>query len=170
MDGLCDVKGCKSLPLLGWRPLTERRGRQICEFHWRRHLDEKDSFDLYDEFKFRRPEGLPKPAAKKHVYCCACGRELLPRRRFCTICAKERERLRKKRAYHERKNPKPEPIVKEDIKQCKVCGGTRKPGCTYCPKCSRERQRQANRERQRRHYRKTQKPNAFVSVFEPSVS
>jgi len=57
MNRLCDVKGCRSLPLLGWRPLTERLGRQICEYHWRRHKDEKDSFDLFDEFKFRRSAG-----------------------------------------------------------------------------------------------------------------
>ena len=38
MDGLCDVKGCQGLPCSGWRPLTERRGRKICEQHWRRHL------------------------------------------------------------------------------------------------------------------------------------
>ena len=56
-NGLCDVKGCQNLPLLGWRPLTEHRGRKICEQHWRRHQDENDRFDLYVEFKFRRPEG-----------------------------------------------------------------------------------------------------------------
>jgi hypothetical protein len=75
MDGLCDVVGCSSLPLLGWQPLTGRRGRQICEYHWRRHLDKQDSFDLFDEFKFRRPAGLPKPVAKKSVSRCACGRD-----------------------------------------------------------------------------------------------
>jgi hypothetical protein len=47
--------------------------------------------------------------------------------------------------------------VQENILRCRACGGTRKPGCTYCPKCSRERQRQANRERQRQHYIKTAK-------------
>jgi hypothetical protein len=157
MDGLCDVKGCQSLPYLGWRPLTERRGRKICEQHWRRHQDEKDRFDLYVEFKFRRPEGVRKPAAEKHVPRCACGRELLPGHRFCAICAKKRECQRKKRAYHERKNPKPEPIVQENILLCRACGGTRKPGCTYCWKCGKDHRRQTNRERQRRHHRKTAK-------------
>ena len=82
MDGLCDVNGCRNLPLLGWRPLTERRGRQICEYHWRRHLDKQDSFDLFDEFKFRRPAGIPKPEAKKDVRRCACGRKLPSGRRM----------------------------------------------------------------------------------------
>ncbi|MHC4560647.1 MAG: hypothetical protein ACYS80_25485 [Planctomycetota bacterium] len=98
MDGLCDVKVCQSLPLLGWRPLTERRGRKICEQHWHRHLDETDSFDLFDEFKFRRPEVIRIPVAKKYVPRCTCGRERLPGRRFCTECAAERERQRKERA------------------------------------------------------------------------
>jgi len=54
MDGLCDVKGCNKATYMGWRPLTERRGRQICEYHWCRHKDEKDSFDLYDEFGIKK--------------------------------------------------------------------------------------------------------------------
>lgn len=154
-NGLCDVKGCQGLPYLGWRPLTEHLGRKICELHWRRHLDENDSFDLFDEFKFRRPLGICKPIPKRHISLCTYGRALDAGHRFCAICAKERERLRKKRAYHERKNPKPEPIVQENILLCRACGGTRKPGCTYCPKCSKERRKQSNRERQRRHYRKS---------------
>ena len=65
MDGLCDVQECQGLPLLGWRPLTERIGRKICEQHWRRHRDETDSFDLFEEFKFKRPIGLHKLVAKR---------------------------------------------------------------------------------------------------------
>lgn len=151
MYGLCDVKGCQSLPLLGWRPLTERRGRKICEKHWRRHLDEKDSFDLFDEFKFRRPEGISKPVVKKPARC-ACGQERLPGRRFCTVCAAERERQRKKRAYHERKNLQKQSIEQENILRCRHCGQQRKPGYTYCSDCAKRRGKQSNRERQRRHY------------------
>jgi hypothetical protein len=150
---LCDVKGCQGLPLLGWRPLTERRGRQIYQQHWRRHLDEKDSFDLFDEFGFRRPLGLPKPVTKKYVYRCSCGRELLPKHRFCTACAAERERQRKKRAYHELKNQKEKP-VEENILRCRQCGKERKSGYTYCSECAKRQSKQSNRERQRRHYRK----------------
>ena len=156
MNGLCDVKECRGLPLLGWRPLTERIGRKVCEQHWRRHQDKQDSFDLFDEFKFRRPVGLPKPVAKKYVPRCACGQELIPGRRFCKICATERERLRKKRAYHERKNQQ-QPIEQESTLLCRQCGGQREPGYTYCPKCSQRRNNQSNRERQRRHYSKSVK-------------
>jgi hypothetical protein len=69
-NGLCDVKGCQNLTLLGWRPLTERRGRKICEQHWRRHQDEKDSFDLFDEFKFRRRSSfsLVSPSEFRFLY------------------------------------------------------------------------------------------------------
>ena len=157
MDGLCDVKGCRGLPLLGWRPLTERIGRKICKQHWRRHREEKDSFDLFDEFKFRRPAGIPKLVAKKNVSRCACGRDREPRRRFCTVCATERERQRKKRAYHKRKNEHQQPIEQENMLLCRQCGQQREPGYTYCPKCSQRRSNQSNRERQRRHYRKAQK-------------
>jgi hypothetical protein len=151
-NGLCDVKDCRGLPLLGWRPLTERTGRKVCEHHWLRHKDDKDSFDLYDEFKFRRPEGIRKPIAEKEAIRCSCGQELLPRRMLCAECAAERERQRKKRAYHERKNP--EPIEQENILRCRACGQQRKPGHTYCSKCSQRRSEKSNRERQRRHYRK----------------
>lgn len=34
MDGICDVKECQGLPLLGWRPLTERMGRKIPDLQW----------------------------------------------------------------------------------------------------------------------------------------
>jgi hypothetical protein len=78
MDGSCDVPGCTSETCMGWRPLTERLGRKICQGHWRRHQDPDDSFDLFEVFGFRRLVGLRKPAAKKDVPRCACGRERLP--------------------------------------------------------------------------------------------
>jgi hypothetical protein len=135
-NGLCDVKGCQGLPLLGWRPLTERLGRQICDQHWRRHQDEKDSFDLFDEFGFRRPAGICKPISKKDVPLCQCGRERLSGHKFCTACADERERHRKRQAYHKRRNPEHEPIVQEDILQCRDCDGPRESGHTYCLECA----------------------------------
>jgi len=153
MNGLCDVKECRGLPLLGWRPLTERIGRKICEQHWRRHQDKQDSFDLFDEFKFRRPEGLYKPVKKKYVPRCTCGRERLPGRRFCTVCAKERERQRKKRAYHERKNQQ-QPIEQESTLQCKQCGGSRLPDRIYCSKCAKHRKTVTRRQAQSRYWRK----------------
>lgn len=86
MNELCDVNGCQSLPLLGWRPLTERLGRQICEYHWHRHRDKKDSFDLFDTFKFRRPVGIRKSGAQKYVPRLRRGRDTLR----CRQCGWER--------------------------------------------------------------------------------
>jgi len=74
MDGLCDLKGCRGLPLLGWRPLTEQIGRQICEYHWRRHRDEKDSFDLFEAFNFKRPAHRPRQLIQTKTRRCDCGR------------------------------------------------------------------------------------------------
>ncbi|HUW21024.1 MAG TPA: hypothetical protein VMW16_17125 [Sedimentisphaerales bacterium] len=128
MDGICDVKGCNRATYMGWRPLTERLGRQICEYHWRRHLDKQDSFDLFDEFGFRRPAGIRKPML---------------------ITSTE-----KKQVHHGRNVLKP---VKAKGSGCKACGAERGPGHTYCPKCSRERKTQSNRLRQKRHYLKAAK-------------
>ena len=154
MDGLCDVTGCTNRVLLGWRPLTERIGRKVCEKHWHRHKDEQDSFDLFEVFGFRRPEGIRKPVARKYVPCCACGRELLPGRRFCTVCAAGRERLRKKRAYHERKN-KQKP-VEEITLRCRQCGKERNPGHIYCLECAKHRKTMTRRQAQSRYWRKQQ--------------
>ena len=109
-NGLCDVKEYSRATYMCWRPLTERRGGQICEYHWRRHKDEKDSFDLFEAFGFRRPAVVRKPVVKKDIPLCACGRKRLPGRKFCSECAVERERQRKKRAYHERKNQEHQPV------------------------------------------------------------
>lgn len=67
MDGLCDVPGCAGPVLLGWRPVTERHGRQICETHWLRHRDPQDGFDLFEAFGFRRPAALRGPAARRRI-------------------------------------------------------------------------------------------------------
>jgi len=155
----CDVKGCTNPVFMGWRPLTERLGRKVCEYHWRRHKDEQDSFDLFEAFGLPRPTRVrkltAKPLAEKHLPRCACGRELLPGRRLCTACAQERERRRKREAYHERKSRQEEkPPEQELMLRCKTCGEERQPGHTYCPKCGQERRRQSNRQRQRRHSRK----------------
>jgi hypothetical protein len=152
----CDVKECSEPTFIGWKPLTESRGWQICERHWRRHLNEKDRFDLYDAFKFRRPVRKPRRPVQTETRRCGCGRALQAGHRFCSVCIQERERQRKRLSYHKRKNPEPEPepTAQDDIPRCRVCGDPREPGHTYCSKCSKGRQRQANRERQRRHYRK----------------
>jgi len=121
MDGLCDVKGCTGRTLLGWRPLTGRMGRKICEQHWRRHRDEQDSFDLFEAFGFKRPAGVPKSKVKKDIASCASG--------------KERE-------------PKP---VKGKVSGCRDCEQPREPGHRYCEKCGEKRKAESNRTRQRRY-------------------
>jgi len=153
MDGLCDVKECQDLPYLGWRPLTERIGRKVCEKHWRRHKDETDSFDLFEVFKFRRPEGIRKPTAKKYIPRCGCGRELIPRCRFCTECASERKRQRNKRYYHGKKFSQAEPTEEVTLK-CKQCCGPRLPNHIYCSKCAKHRKTVTRRQAQSRYWRK----------------
>jgi hypothetical protein len=155
MDGSCDVKGCDEPTFMCWRPLTERLGRQICEKHFRRHDNKNDSFDLYDEFKFKRFVKIQKPSVTKDVPRCACGRERLPGHKFCEVCAKERERKRKRQYYRKKKSRQVEPVVEKNNLQCKQCGEPRLPGHSYCLKCSQRRSKQSNRERQRRHYRKS---------------
>ena len=157
MDGLCDVKECNEPTFVAWRPLTERRGRQICEYHWCRHQNPEDSFDLFDEFKFRRPLRICKPVLKKCIPRCGCGRELLAGHRFCTVCAIERERQRKRLSYHKRKNPKPVQVEQENILQCRQCGRQRKAGYTYCSECAKHRKTMTRRQAQSRYWRKRHK-------------
>jgi len=154
MDGFCDVPGCTNETYMGWRPLTERQGKQICEEHW--NLHKVGDFDLFEAFGFRRPAGIRKPVAKKEVARCACGRERLPGRRLCTKCAEQRERDRKKRAYHERKNrPQQKPVEQELMLRCQACGAEREPGHTYCPKCAERRKKMTRRQAQSRYRGKT---------------
>ena len=128
MDGLCDVKECNRATYMGWRPLTERLGRQICEYHWQRHKDEKDSFDLFYKFGFTRPVRIRKPTPRTST--------------------------EKKQVHRGRKVLNP---VKAKGSGCKACGAERGPGHTYCRKCARERKTQSNRLRQKRHYLKAAK-------------
>jgi len=155
--GSCDVSGCQRETYLGWRPLTESLGRQICEYHWRRHLDEKDSFDLFEAFGFRRPAGIRKPIAKKDVPRCTCGRELPTGRRLCTVCATERERQRKRQHYHNKKKSQAEhDTTKESTLQCKQCGGPRLPDHIYCSTCAKRRKTITRRQAQSRYRKKRQ--------------
>jgi hypothetical protein len=142
-NGLCDLKGCSEVTYMCWRPLTERIGRKICERHWSRHLDENDSFDLYEVFNFRRPANRPRRQIKAEMRRCDCG------------CALE--------SGH---NP-----IRNKSDGCRACGAQRRPRHTYCDKCAQERQKRANREHQKRHYRRTKKPNAFVSkITHPTMT
>jgi predicted nucleic acid-binding Zn ribbon protein len=156
MNGLCDVKGCSEPTFVAWRPLTESQRRQICKQHWRRHLGEKDSFDLYEAFKFRRPARKTRRPIQTETRRCGCGRAIQAGHRFCSVCIQDRERQRKRLSCHKRKNPEPEleRTMQDNMPRCRVCGNPHEPGHTYCSKCSKERRQQGNRERQRRHYQK----------------
>jgi hypothetical protein len=155
MNGSCDVKGCDRETYLGWRPLTESLGRQICEYHWHRHNDKQDSFDLFDAFGFRRPARFIQSAEKKGVPSCACGRELIPGHRFCDVCAAERKRQRNKQYYHGKKDHQAEPI-KESTLKCKQCGGPRLTDHIYCSKCAKHRKTITRRQAQSHYWRKRQ--------------
>jgi len=86
---------------------------------------------------------------------CDCGRELPVRRRLCPVCAAERERLRKKRAYHERKSrPRPEPLEAKAALRCKACGAERETGHTYCSQCAERRRKVTRRQVQGRYWRR----------------
>jgi hypothetical protein len=137
MDGLCDVTGCTRQTYVGWRPLTERLGRKICEHHWRRHRDEIDSFDLFEEFGFKRPERrLTRPVRKEPTR--SIPDRVLPQNTPC-----------------EQTKPVRNP-------GCRSCGAERESRHTYCAKCSREQKKQCDRERQKRRYQKRQNSHAFV--------
>ncbi|MHC4154170.1 MAG: hypothetical protein ACYST6_04500 [Planctomycetota bacterium] len=158
MDGYCDVPECTNKTYMGWRPRSERLGKQICEDHWGRHKDPEGSLDLFEVFGFRRPVRIPKPVAKKEVGRCACGRKRLPGHKFCTDCAAERERERKREAYHKRKDgSQQEPAEQAETWRCRDCGGPRQAGHTYCLKCAQRREKHSNRERRRQCHRRTQK-------------
>ena len=154
MNGLCDVKECTNPVFMGWRPLTERRGRQICEYHWNRHQDKQDSFDLFEAFGFRRPPQAPKPEpAAKPV--CNCGREITPGHKFCDVCAAERKRQCNKQCYHGKKDHQAEPI-KESTLKCKQYGGPRLTDHIYCSKCAKHHKTMTRRQAQSSYWRKRQ--------------
>ena len=128
-DGICDVPKCNEVTYMGWRPLSEKIGRQICETHWNAYKSGR--FDLYDAFGFRRTRIKSKPV--NVIEHCSCGRELQPGHRLCRSCATERERERKREYYHRSKAKESAEIISL---QCKQCGKKRLPGHSYCGKCA----------------------------------
>lgn len=140
--GICDVPECSRDTFMGWRSLTERTGRQICEHHWNGH--KSGSFDLYNAFGFRRPLLKTKPV--KLAEHCGCGEELQPGHKLCKSCAVERERERKREYYHRSKEEKP---PKEIVLLCKECGNEREPNRRYCSLCAKQRRRKFDRERKK---------------------
>jgi len=140
--GICDVLQCEEQTYLGWRPLTERTGRQVCLSHWNGHKG--GSFDLYGAFGFRRPLIKTKPVELSAL--CCCGEELLPGHRLCTSCAAERERERKREYYYRSKE---ERLPKATHLRCAECGQEREPNYRYCSRCAKQQRRKLDRERKR---------------------
>jgi hypothetical protein len=145
--GLCDVAGCDEKTLMGWRPHTvsQEYGRQICRAHWERHKDQRDSFSLFEAFNYPRPAAVKiEPAEQPSVTRCACGRELLPNRRICTVCAAKRERDRKREW---RRQSKPQPVIEASAgPKCWRCDNEREPGHRYCDPCAKTRERERKRQ------------------------
>ncbi len=169
MDGTCDVPGCTNETFMGWRPLSEPLGKQICESHWNRHKDPADSFNLWDAFGFQRPANRPARPIRAEPSQYGCGR-VLPFTKPIVKAEPEPHEQPKaeppqdKPDRHEAERREPQAIpARENPSDCRACGAQREAGHTYCPKCSRERKAESNRRRQRRHYLKVQKPNAFVA-------
>lgn len=132
MNGCCDVPACTEPSFMGWRPLSESRGRLICENHWTRHKDPADPFDLFKVFGMSRPAEMRRPLTGK--------------------TRPERESLPQARAErHEAETPGPDRTRPENrTSGCRTCGGEREAGHTYCERCSSERRRAENKDRQRR--------------------
>ena len=52
MKGKCDVKRCRRASFLGYAAFGPRRKKEVdvCMFHWEKHCDEGDKFDLRTHF------------------------------------------------------------------------------------------------------------------------
>ncbi|MHC4367261.1 MAG: hypothetical protein ACYSW8_06520 [Planctomycetota bacterium] len=110
-DEGCDVNGCSGRTFMGWRPLTEKIGRKVCEDHWLRHRDGQDGFDLFEAFGFRRPQ--PKQDTAPRVrklslrrYCRECGQPRQAGHRYCDACGKKRKlqsNQRRQQRFRDRK-------------------------------------------------------------------
>jgi hypothetical protein len=151
MDGTCDVPGCTNETYMGWQPLTESRGKQICEQHWTRHKDPNDDFDVFDVFGFRRPAAIRKPMPKKDIP----QRAPEPGRVVCMQPVVKPELPQDRPDCHEPAKPEPQGVPAGDTPSgCKACGAEREAGHTYCQSCAQGRKRQAHQQRQKRYREK----------------
>lgn len=49
---MCDVKRCRRSIYLGYEAfINVRRSVNVCEFHWKKHCDDDDKFDLRTHFE-----------------------------------------------------------------------------------------------------------------------
>ena len=99
--GICDIPQCEEKTFMGWRPLTVKKGFQICKPHFEMHKNDRQY--LYDVFMIKRPD---KSFSKETTYeacivklrmCPDCHEiKLKPRQRYCDNCKKFRRRKTKK--------------------------------------------------------------------------
>ena len=54
----CEVKRCRKEAALTWL------GHQVCDDHWSNNCDEKNKFDLYEEFGIAKPKMTPQLKAE----------------------------------------------------------------------------------------------------------
>lgn len=49
---MCDVAKCKREPMLGYSAFGPKRNKdvRICEYHWEKHCDDNDKFDIRTHF------------------------------------------------------------------------------------------------------------------------
>ena len=140
MDGRCDVPGCEQPTYMGWRPLNEPLGRQVCEGHWLRHKNPDDSFELYTAFGLRRQARISNAGAGFF----AAGRKRQPEKDNGVKKPMKKEPEKRSYSNGDRKA----------LGRCRTCGQARQAGHSYCENCSRERRAEKNRQRQKRHYDK----------------
>ena len=143
MNGFCDVPGCTDETYMGWRPLTERMGKQICQGHWNRHEDKTDDFSLFDVFGFKRPEQRITRPVQKEPSLYILNQVLASEPQPATPHRPEETTAGSFDPF--------DPSIKNRDSGCRACGGEREPGFTYCSACGRERKRRSNQARQRRH-------------------
>lgn len=149
-NGFCDVPQCKEPTYMGWRPLTEKTGRQICEIHWNAH--KAGTFDLYDAFGFKRPPTMTKTVKLKDY--CSCGRERQTGHKYCQTCIADRKRQQRKESYHRKKNRTPSDNSQTKTLICKTegCQNEREPGHSYCDRCAETRMYRSRNKINRKYY------------------
>lgn len=62
---MCDIGKCKRPNMLIYAAFGEGRNKEVevCEYHWEKHCDDDDKFDLHEYFypsKSRRLQKEPK--------------------------------------------------------------------------------------------------------------
>ena len=52
MKEKCEIKRCRRISIVGYAAFGPRRTKEVgvCEYHWEKHCDEADRFDLKEYF------------------------------------------------------------------------------------------------------------------------